>query len=248
MAAVMVKGLTYQYGPGGRFVLNGIDFEVIQGEIVVVTGLSGCGKSTLCACISGLVHHNRDGIMTGEVLVNGKNIRELRTASLAMEVGMVFQDPDTQLFSPTVEDEIAFAPENLCLHPNLIREKVDYVLDLLGIVALKEANPYHLSGGEKRLVALAAVLTLDPPILVMDEVMSQLDTAGKKRVAAVLQKLRAMGKTIIVVEHDLEAVAFADRMMVLEGGKVVRFEPTGMILADHNYLIASRLIYDEESL
>ena len=244
MHAVMVKGLAYQYGPGGPCVLNGIDFEVARGEMVVVTGLSGCGKSTLCFCISGLVYHNKDGVMTGQVLINGRDVLGMKPAGLALEVGMVFQDPDTQLFLPTVEDEIAFAPENLCLPPDRIRERVDYVLDILGIAALKEANPYHLSGGEKRLVALAAVLALDPPVLVMDEIMSQLDLAGKKRVGAVLETLRSMGKAIIVVEHDLEAVAFADRMMVLDGGKVARFDRTEMILADHDFLIAERLIVE----
>jgi energy-coupling factor transport system ATP-binding protein len=165
--------------------------------------------------------------MTGEVVVNGKNVRELRAASLALEVGMVFQDPDTQLFSPTVEDEISFGPENLCLSPERIRERVDHVLALLEIAALRNANPHQLSGGEKHLVALAAVLTLDPPVLVLDEVMSQLDTAGKRRVATVLERLRDTGKTIIAVEHDLEAVAFADRLMVLEGGELVRFSCCG---------------------
>lgn len=247
MEVVEVKGLAYQYRPGGSLVLNGIDFQAAREEIVVVTGLSGCGKSTLCFCLSGLINHNNNGIMTGEVLVNGENIREMRRSSLALKVGMVFQDPETQLFSPTVEDEVAFAPENLCLPPAQIRQKVDHVLDLLGIIALKEANPYHLSGGEKRLVALAAVLTLDPLVLVMDEVMSQLDFAGKKRVAAALEKLRAEGKTIIIVEHDLEAVAFADRMVVLEKGKLIRCADTEKVLADRDFLTAKRLVYDDKS-
>lgn len=170
MKAVVVQGLTYRYQKGAPFVLKGIDFQVPKGEMIVITGLSGCGKSTLCYCVSGAIHHNRDGVMTGNILVNGKNTREMRAAGLALEVGMVFQDPDTQLFSPTVEDEIAFAPENLCLPPDRIREKVEYIIALLGIAALREANPCRLSGGEKHLVALAAVLALDPPVLILDEV------------------------------------------------------------------------------
>ena len=242
MEAVVAQGLTYQYQPGGPFVLKGLEFQVGRGEIVVVTGLSGCGKSTLCFCLSGAIRHNRDGVMAGEVVVNGKNIREMRGASLALEVGMVFQDPDTQLFSPTVEDEIAFAPENLCLPPDRIRETVDHVLDLLGIAALREANPYQLSGGEKQLVALAAVLSLDPPVLIVDEVMSQLDAGGRKKVAAVLERLRGMGKTIIAVEHNLEAVAFADRLIVLENGALVRLDRTETLLADRNFMTARRLL------
>ena len=242
MEAVVVQGLTYQYQPDGPLVLNGIDFQVKPGEAVVVTGLSGCGKSTLCHCISGAIRHNRDGAMAGEVLINGRNIREATGVSLALEVGMVFQDPDTQLFSPTVEDEIAFAPENLCLPPDRILERVNNVLAILGITDLRYANPFNLSGGEKHLVALAAVLALDPPILILDEVMSQLDIAGKQRVASTLAKLRDMGKTIIAVEHDLEAVAFSDRLMVLEDGKIIRFSSTETLLADRCFLTARGLI------
>lgn len=242
MEAVVVRGLTYRYQPGGPLVLKDIDFQVSRGEMVVVTGLSGCGKSTLCFCISGAIHHNRDGVMSGEVLLNGKNTKELRAVSLALEVGMVFQDPDTQLFSPTVEDEIAFAPENLCLPPAQIRERVEQVLNLLGIAALMEANPYKLSGGEKHLVALGAVLALDPPVLVLDEVMSQLDHAGKKKVAAVLQRLRDMEKAIIAIEHNLDALAFADRLMVMEKGALLRCDRTATLLADRDFMNARGLL------
>lgn len=242
MGAVVVQDLTYQYQPGGGYVLKGINCKVNQGEVVVVTGLSGCGKSTLCLCISGAIRHQRDGVMTGKVMVNGQNLREISGARLSLEVGMVFQDPDSQLFSPTVEDEIAFAPENLCLPPERIRERVNKVMELLGIAALREANPSHLSGGEKHLVALGAVLALDPPVLILDEVMSQLDTTGKKKVAGVLEKLRDQGKTIIAVEHNLEAVAFSDRMMVLESGELIRLERTQSLLDDRDFLRARGLI------
>jgi energy-coupling factor transport system ATP-binding protein len=244
---VVVQDLAYQYQTGGSLVLKGIDFQVDRGEIVVVTGLSGCGKSTLCLCISGAVHHNRNGVMTGEILLNGKDIRDLRKGSLALEAGMVFQDPDTQLFSPTVEDEIAFGPENLCLPPERIRERVEHVIALLGIAALREANPCQLSGGEKHLVALAAVLALDPPVLILDEVMSQLDPAGKIKAANTLEMLRDNGKTIIAVEHNLEAVGFADRLIVMENGTLIRYDRTETILADLDFMIARRLICGQQN-
>ncbi|WP_276623948.1 energy-coupling factor ABC transporter ATP-binding protein [Syntrophomonas wolfei] len=240
--AVVVQALTYQYHASGPFILRDIDFRIDRGEVVVITGLSGCGKSTLCLCISGLIHHHRNGVISGKIILNGKDTRGMRGPALALEVGMVFQDPDTQLFSPTVEDEIAFAPENLCLPPEQIQERVNNVIDTLGLAALRHANPYYLSGGEKHLVALAAVLALDPPVLILDEVLSQLDSLGKKRVIATLEILRDKGKTIIAVEHNLEALAFADRFMVLEAGKLIRFDRTEKILADQDFLMTRRLV------
>lgn len=240
--AVVVQDLSYRYLSGEPAVLQNINFQVAKGETVAVTGLSGGGKSTLCFCLSGIIPHCWGGVMDGAVLVNGQDTRELRLARLALQVGMVFQNPDTQLFSPTVEDEIAFAPENMCLPRGQIRERVDYIIDLLGISYLREANPYQLSGGEKHMVALAAVLALDPPVLVLDEVMSQLDYAGKKGITDALKILRDRGKTIILVEHDLETVTWADRLMVVDHGELVRLDQTENVLADRDFLLANRLV------
>ena len=243
MDAVIVQGLSYRYWTDGPVVLNNVNFRVARGEMLAVTGLSGCGKSTLCLCLNGIIPHSRDGAMDGSVLVGGKNTRGHKVCNLAFEVGLVFQDPDTQLFAPTVEDELAFAPENMCLPPGRIRERVDQVINLLGIEDLREANPNQLSGGEKHLVALGAVLALDPPVLVLDEALSGLDTAARQRVAMVLEELRRRGKTIIAVEHDLESVAFADRMLVLDDGAVSRLDRTETILADREFLLAGRLLF-----
>jgi energy-coupling factor transport system ATP-binding protein len=226
MKTIVVENLSFQYQPDSDLVLNNINFHINQGEAAVITGLTGCGKSTLCLCISGAIRHKRDGVVTGEVMVNGKNIREISRGRLALEVGIVFQDPDTQLFLPTVEDEIAFAPENLCLEPDSIKTRINNVLELLGITALRDENPCNLSGGEKQLVALGAVLALDPPVLILDEVMSQLDIEGKKRVVSTLKNLRDKGKSIIMVEHDIQAVEFSDRLMVMEQGRIIRFDET----------------------
>ncbi|ATW24913.1 ABC transporter ATP-binding protein [Candidatus Formimonas warabiya] len=249
MEAVVVQGLTYRYGPVGPDVLKDVNFRVGQGEMVAVTGMSGCGKSTLCFCLNGIIPHSRGGIMSGKVFVRGKDTGAHPVARLALEVGLVFQDPDTQLFSPTVEEEIAFALENICLPPGQIRQRIDEVLDFLGIQDLRQANPYHLSGGEKHLIALAALLALDPPILLLDEVMSGLDGAGKQKVREALEKLHRRGKTVIVVEHDLETIAFTDRLLVLKQGTVARDDRTEKVLADGPFLTACRLkLGDEESL
>ncbi|KGP77187.1 ABC transporter ATP-binding protein [Desulfosporosinus sp. Tol-M] len=241
--AVVVQGLTYQYKSDGPLILKNINFQVAQGEILAIMGLSGCGKSTLCSCLCGIIPHYWSGLMAGKVMVNGKNIQQFNLANLALEVGMVFQNPDTQLFSSTVEDEIAFAPENMCLAPDIIRERVDQVISLLGITALREAKPNQLSGGEKHLVALAAVLALDPPVLILDEVMSQLDSDGKKLVASAIKTLHTRGKTIVAVEHDLETVNFADRLLVMNDGEIVRIDVTESLLADRDFLLANRLAF-----
>jgi len=219
--AIVVDRLSYRYQPAGRQILKNISFNVAPGEIVALIGLSGCGKSTLCLCLGGIIPHYLGGELTGQVLVNGKDTREYRVARLALEVGLVFQEPDTQLFAPTVEDEIAFAPENLCLPAEEVGMRVSQVLDILGISALRKANPSHLSGGQKHLVAMGAVLALDPAILVLDEVMAQLDPAGKKRISGILADLRRRGKTILIVEHDPETVSIADRVLVLEDGRLI---------------------------
>jgi energy-coupling factor transport system ATP-binding protein len=215
---VIVEGLSYAYGHDSHQVLQEISFTLKKEEIVALTGLSGCGKSTLCSCLNGIIPHYYKGEMTGNVIINGKNTREMRVADLAREVGTVLQDPDTQLFMPTVEDEIAFPPENMCLPPQQIRRRVKDVLDLLGINHLASSSPDKLSGGQKQLVALGAVLALDPPVLVLDEAMSRLDMGEKKKIRSVLQKLRQKGKSIIMVEHDMDMVKTADRMIVLEKG------------------------------
>ncbi|HWP98752.1 MAG TPA: ABC transporter ATP-binding protein [Syntrophomonadaceae bacterium] len=234
MNAIAVKNLSYQYSLEGTMILKHLSFEIAKGEMVAVAGLSGCGKSTLCYCLCGIIPHCLNGVMKGEVYVNGKNTREHKVALMAREVGMVFQNPDSQLFSPTVEDEIAFAPENMCLSPNLIRERVDKVINLLGIDAFREANPYQLSGGEKHLVSLAAVLALDPSVLVLDEVMSQLDDSGKLKVVSVLQKLHHQGKTIIMIEHDLETLNIVDRIIVLENGEIAVYEDKQKLIKNQN--------------
>lgn len=247
MEVLTVRDLSYQYRLNGPVVLNQITFQLAPGEILAVAGLSGCGKSTLCHCLSGIVPRNLGGILRGEILVKGRNIQTLKLAKLAFEIGLVFQDPDVQLFSTTVEDEIAFAPENMCLAPSLIRERVDRVAEELELTDFLSLSPGRLSGGEKHLVALAAVLALDPPVLVLDEVMSQLDSQGKDRVAAALEKLRLRGKGIIIVEHDLEGIAFSDRMLVLERGEVIRQDQTGVILADRDFLRARGLLFEDPS-
>ena len=144
----------------------------------------------------------------------------MRGPALALEVGMVFQDPDTQLFSPTVEDEIAFAPENLCLPSARIRERVEQVLDLLGLAALREANPHRLSGGEKQRLSIARAVLKNSPILILDEATSSVDTETELLIQQALERL-IKGRTTIIIAHRISSIQHADHIIVLGEGKIV---------------------------
>lgn len=243
MEAIVVDQLSYRYRADGRQILKNVSFKVSPGEIVALIGLSGCGKSTLCLCLGGIIPHYLGGRLTGRVIINGKDTKDYKVAQMALEVGLVFQDPDTQLFSPTVEDEIAFAPENLCLPVEEIGYRVNKVLDTLGISSLRKTNPNHLSGGQKHLVAMGAVLALDPAILVLDEVMAQLDASGKENINNILHNLRRQGKTILIVEHDLATISIADRVLVLEEGLLIRDGKAADVLGEQAFLTRHKLAF-----
>lgn len=246
MGAITVDKLGFRYQPAAGEVLKKISFTVEKGEIAALLGLSGCGKSTLCLCLSGIIPHLLGGKMTGRVLVNGKDTKDYKVAQLALEVGLVFQDPDTQLFLPTVEDEIAFAPENLCLPVAEVAARVNNVLEILGINDLRHANPNNLSGGQKQLVAMGAVLALNPGVLVLDEVMAPLDQEAKKRINEIINDLRRRGKTILLIEHDLESLSIADRVLVLENGLLIRDGQASAVLGERELLIQHKLKFEEE--
>lgn len=218
--AVRVEGLSYAYG-GGAPVLRDMSFSVAAGETVVLTGASGCGKTTLCHCLTGLAPKAIGGTLHGSVSIFGDDIEPLGVPAVSARIGMVFQDPDNQLVTTTVEDELAFGPENLALEPREIRRRVDRELARFGIERLALRSPGGLSGGEKRLVAIAAVLTLDPPALILDEPFAHLDERGRERVCAAALDLLASGTTLLIVEHDLALVDFADRYLVIEQGRLI---------------------------
>ncbi len=217
---VEVSNLSFSYEKDGRQILKNISLTVHRGEVLAVVGLSGIGKSTLCYCISGIIPHVYNGHLTGQVLIQGEDTRKLTLPQIATRLGVVFQNPDNQLFSPTVEDEVAFGPENLCLPQVEIRQRVDEALSLAGIQHLRYASPHRLSGGQKQLVALASVLSLNPQILIFDEAMSQLDEQGKKSVNDLILKLKEEKRTILMVEHDLSNLSAADRVLLLQDGMI----------------------------
>lgn len=215
MNAVEVKNLSFKYNNSEEYILKDVNFSVKSGETVAIKGQSGCGKSTLCNIICGLIPRIYKGNLTGEVLIYGENIENLSIAETVQKIGIIFQNPSTQLFSPTIEDELAFGPENLCVDKEEIGIRINKILKTINMEKCIYDNPNNMSGGEQQLIAIASVLMLNPSILICDEIMSWIDDEGKEIIKSVLLRLKEEGKTIIMVDHDLENIKFADRVIYL---------------------------------
>ncbi len=227
MAAIVIDNFYYFYPPltdddEPVEVLKGINLEIEEGEFVSIMGPTGVGKSTLCLALNGIVPQSTGGIIKGDVIVDGLNTKRHPVSELATRVGLIFQDPESQFFNMTVEDEVAFGPESLGVDPTEIRERVAWALKVVGMDHLPERSPFQLSGGQKQRVAIASVLAMYPRILVLDEPTSGLDPIGKAEVFSVVRELRQQrGMTIIMVEHEAEMIAeFSDRVIVLSEGAV----------------------------
>ena len=208
-------------------VLKGVDLQIDSGEFVAIIGRTGAGKTTLCLTLNGIVPHSAGGIFRGNVWVEGLNTKQTDVATLAARVGIVFQDPESQFFNMTVEDEVAFGPESLGIEREEIARRIAWSLDIVSMGQYRRRSPFHLSGGQKQRIAIASILAMQPRVLVLDEPTSGLDPIGKAEVFSVVHELqRQAGMTIVMVEQDAEKVAeFADRVIVLEDG-VVALEGT----------------------
>lgn len=237
---IELEHVTYTYpalpGSGEQGpALRDLSLCVEEGEFLLVIGPSGSGKSTLLRCLNGLVPHFYGGTFHGRVRVGGRDPVAVGPRGMSDLVGFVFQDPEAQFVVDTVEDELAFAMENLGLPPTLMRKRVEEVLDQLGIASLRARRISTLSGGEKQRVAIAAVLTLQPRVLVLDEPTSQLDPQAAEEVLVVLRQLNQdLGLTVILSEHRLERVVqYADRVLALSyPGGPVRLGTPAEVLAE----------------
>ncbi|NMB00591.1 MAG: ABC transporter ATP-binding protein [Firmicutes bacterium] len=225
MIALQGHKVTFNY-PKSPLLFSEVDIQVGEGECVVLTGSSGCGKSTLCQILAGIIHRSIQGNLQGEVLLYGEKISNLTLAQVVSQVGIVFQDPDRQLFCSTVEDELAFGPENLCFTRGEITKRIEQVLEAVGITSLRTAEIRTLSQGQKQLVALAATLTLKPRVLILDEVFSPLDRNSIRQVKEVLVGLRTSGYAILIVDHNPAGLELADRIYKLGNGRIreVRYD------------------------
>jgi energy-coupling factor transport system ATP-binding protein len=212
--------VSYRYPNMDTWAIHGLDLSIHPKESVLVAGASGSGKSTLCRASIGLVPHFHKGELIGRVLLNGFDTRQHPVYQLFRHAGLVFQNPDAQLFNHTVEAELAYGLESLGLSPSDIEERLLWVQKLLGLESLIKRSPYTLSGGEKQRVALAATLALQPRILLLDEPFTHLDPEGAERLRSTLQLIRSEGLALIIVEHRLhEIITDVDRLIVLHQGE-----------------------------
>jgi len=205
------------------WILRDVSLAVNPGELIGIIGLSGSGKSTLLKVLNGTIPKHLDAEIEGTVILKDQAITGHEPVMLAQTIGSVFQDPDDQILFACVEDEIAFGPENLCLAPEVIMQRITDICDFLGITDLRLRNPNKLSGGEKQLVVIASVLSLDVDILFFDECMSQVDRAGKDLLLERIKILKDSGKTIIMVDHDLANLVHADRIYQIQQGRLELF-------------------------
>lgn len=228
-----VRGLAHAY-PDGHQALFGVDLRVQPGERVALLGPNGAGKTTL------VLHLN--GILTpgaGTVTVCGLPVTRPHLADVRRLVGIVFQDPDDQLFLPTVRDDVAFGPANLGLRGAALERRVAEALESVGMAAHADRPPHHLSFGQRRRVALATVLAMRPEVLVLDEPTSNLDPASRRELADILATLEV---TVLMVTHDLPyALQLCERSAVLSGGVIVADGSTRDILSDADLMAAHRL-------
>lgn len=212
------KDLSLSYGDSVIF--EHLSPEVKEGEILAIKGQNGSGKSSLCLCLGGLIGEERGDLRySGEVFLDGKPLSKMPVAERCASLGMVFQNPDSQLFSPLVTEELAFAPENLCVPRQEIAARIEKALEICGIGHLRNARTNMLSGGEKQLVALASVLTMQPKILIADEITARADAEKKERIRKILTSFAAGGGAVVMVSHNAKDLSVATKILELEKGK-----------------------------
>ncbi len=222
MATIETKNLTYTYPGGTKPSISSISIKVEKGEFVLITGPSGCGKTTLCRCFNGLIPHFYQGELKGEISVAEMDTTKHQTHEMAKHVGLVFQNPENQLFALSVEKDVAFGMENLGAPREEIRKRVDWALKQTDIYDLRERSPHEVSGGQQQRVAIAAVLAMQPEIIVLDEPTSFLDPLSAEKIFEVIRELnKKLGMTVVLVEHRLDLTAkYADHIIIMDEGKV----------------------------
>lgn len=214
----------YRY-PNGYEALCGVSFRITHGEKVALVGANGAGKSTLLLHTNGLLMPSQGGVVLGGIALTRRTLPLVRQS-----VGLVFQDSDNQLFMPTVEEDVAFGPSNMRLEPEEIRRRVTEALDAVGALDLRGESPFRLSGGQKKRVAIATVLAMEPSVLVMDEPTSNLDPRARRQI---IDLIRRFSHTTLIATHDMEMVLnLCDRTIVMKEGRIVADGSTRHVFGD----------------
>jgi cobalt/nickel transport system ATP-binding protein len=219
MNIIEAKDITYNY-PDGTEALKNVNFDVEKGKIVALLGPNGAGKSTLFLHFNGILRPT-----SGQISVEGENLDYSKDGLMKVrqKVGIVFQNPDDQLFAPTVVEDVAFGPLNMGLSPEEVEKKVSDSLEKVGMNGFKNKPPHHLSGGQKKRVAIAGILAMDPQIMVLDEPTSGLDPKGASQILKLLYKLNEEGISIIISTHDVDLVPlYADKIFIISNGEIIK--------------------------
>ena len=231
---ISFNNVSFSYRPDSPLVLNGISGDIYEGEFVAVLGYNGSGKSTMAKLMNGILLPS-----SGDVLVDGINTKdESNLIEIRKNVGMVFQNPDNQIVATIVEEDIAFAPENLGLPQQEIEKRVTDAIDAVGLNKHRFDAPYKLSGGQKQRVAIAGVLAMEPRCIVLDEPTAMLDPVGRQLVMNVVKKInKEKGITIVLITHFMEEAALADRIIVLSDGVVALNGTPHEVFSDYKTML-----------
>ena len=247
MDIIKTKDLSFSYKDGDDKlipVLKSIDMTVKKGEFVAVLGHNGSGKSTLAKLIN-MILTEESGEFTGELSVCGKNITsdisEDEIYEIRRHIGMVHQNPDNQIVATTVEEDVAFGPENLGLPREEIRKRVDEALEDVGMTEYMHHAPHRLSGGQKQRVAIAGIIAMRPDVIIFDESTAMLDPHGRREVMKTIKELNSLGKTILLITHYMDEAAEADRIIVLNDGEIYKEGTPEEIFSDPEPLRRVRL-------
>ncbi len=236
MTAIEYTRVHFTY-PSGTPALNGVDLTIQAGEAAAIIGQNGAGKTTLVKMVNGLLHPS-----AGTVRLLGEDISGKTTAALARTVGFVFQNPRTQIFLGSVEAEVAFGPKNLGFPAERVQQQVEAALEQVGLSGKRQTHPYELTPVERKLLTIASIVSMDPQVLILDEPTGGLDSPSVNRVVAVVERLRALGRTVLTVTHDMDFVARCfERVVVMSRGEIVASGPTREVFSQHERLAETYL-------
>ena len=214
--------VSFRYSSENEFIFRDINLSIARGSIIAITGKSGQGKTSLCYLLSGIIPRVYKGEITGNISLYGDDVSKMSAESISSKLGIVFQDPETQLFMPSVEDELAFAPENFCFDREEIGKIITGSLRSVGMENFRHHETATLSGGQKQLAAIASVLTMNPDLLIFDEITAQVDKISKQAVMDVISSLKNENKTVIMVDHDISSLEIADEVYHIQDHKLSR--------------------------